>query len=351
MSLKSNAKLLYKALKLKFFGFYYKSKFLKNVEEFESNNLMNNDSIYLNMINAFCSSSGKSHSEASKFISKKYPLKDYQAVKNSTIFNLSKFDFEKINQTLNEKGWYILPEKLDENIIDELMKLAKETPCKVRQTDDNKVKEHELTLYDASNPISILYSLPEESLINNSTIQKLVTDFVFLNICQNYLETEPIWDVTSLWWSTNFSKKSDKNAAQWFHFDMDRIKWLKVFIYLTDVNDNSGPHTFVEGTHRDEAIPFSLLAKGYNRLSDEEVKNNFNEQNFKEFTAPKGTIIIEDTRGLHKGKNVTGTHRCLLQFQMSNSLFGANYPKSRLIDLSKLEKIDKISNRVLSNYK
>ena len=49
------------------------------------------------------------------------------------------------------------------------------------------------------------------------------------------------------------SKKADSEAAQMFHFDLDRIKWLKFFIYLTDVKINSGPHVYVSGTHK----PFS----------------------------------------------------------------------------------------------
>ena len=79
-----------------------------------------------------------------------------------------------------------------------------------------------LSIIDLAHLQSILYSVPEIASINNPLIQKL-QDYVFLEIAQNYLNVEPIWDVTSLWWSTNFSKNLIKNAAQWFHFDMDRL--------------------------------------------------------------------------------------------------------------------------------
>ena len=41
------------------------------------------------------------------------------------------------------------------------------------------------------------------------------------------------------------SDKVDEHAAQMFHFDMDRPKWLKFFIYINDVNEKNGPHFFI----------------------------------------------------------------------------------------------------------
>ena len=54
---------------------------------------------------------------------------------------------------------------------------------------------------------------------------------------------------------------------------------------------------------------------------------NFNKNDVIEFNAPRGTVIAEDTRGLHKGKHVTEGDRLVLQIQFSNSLFGGYYPK------------------------
>ena len=111
---------------------------------------------------------------------------------------------------------------------------------------------------------------------------------------------------------------------------MDRIKWLKIFIYLTDVGQENGPHSFVRGTHRTGAIPLDVLRRGYVRLSDEDVSALYSENDILSFTAPRGSIIVEDTRGFHKGVNVLGDSRLMLQLQFSNSLFGTNYPKAQI---------------------
>jgi hypothetical protein len=63
------------------------------------------------------------------------------------------------------------------------------------------------------------------------------------------------------------------------------------------------------------------------RLTDEEVASAFDDNKIIEFSAPRGTIIAEDTRGLHKGKHVQKGDRLIFQIQFSNSLFGGYYPK------------------------
>ncbi len=154
-----------------------------------------------------------------------------------------------------------------------------------------------------------------------------------------------------MWWHTSYSKVPDKDAAQFWHFDMDRIKWLKFFIYLTDVETTNGPHSFVEGSHRSGGIPTALLKKGYARLEDSEINANYSPDRVIEFAAPRGTVIAEDTRGLHKGKHVEHGDRLVLQLQFSNSLFGGNYPPARMrVVEPKLKAMQTQFPRIYSNY-
>jgi hypothetical protein len=96
------------------------------------------------------------------------------------------------------------------------------------------------------------------------------------------------------------------------------------------VGPQDGPHSFVQGSHVPGGIPEHFLNKGYARLSDEEVRAHYGPDAEVTFAAPRGTIIVEDTRGLHKGNPVTGNSRLILQLQFSNSLFGTVYPKNRI---------------------
>jgi ectoine hydroxylase-related dioxygenase (phytanoyl-CoA dioxygenase family) len=166
-------------------------------------------------------------------------------------------------------------------------------------------------------------------LLANPEVQNLLADQSLATVAQDYLESRPSIDVLAMWWHTAFSDVPDSEAAQYFHFDMDRPKWLKCFIYLTDVTPESGPHVFVAGSHRTGGIPPEFLRRGYVRLMDDEVLAEYGARNIIEFSAPRGTIILEDTRGLHKGANVRRGDRLMLQIQFSNSLFGGSYPEAR----------------------
>jgi hypothetical protein len=107
---------------------------------------------------------------------------------------------------------------------------------------------------------------------------------------------------------------------------MDRIRWIKFFVYLTDVGPDNGPHCFVAGSHKTGGIPNTFLDRGYVRIPDDEIHAAYPNERLIEFTGPRGTIIAEDTRGLHKGRPVVAGHRLMLEFEFSNSLFGATSP-------------------------
>jgi len=72
----------------------------------------------------------------------------------------------------------------------------------------------------------------------------------------------------------------------------------------------------------DNGLPFSLRSKGYTRLDDSQVDTVFPSASWKVFTGPIGSMIVEDTRGLHKGKHVEQGDRLIFQLQFTSSLFG-----------------------------
>jgi ectoine hydroxylase-related dioxygenase (phytanoyl-CoA dioxygenase family) len=111
---------------------------------------------------------------------------------------------------------------------------------------------------------------------------------------------------------------------------MERLRWVKFFFYLTDVTEESGPHIFVPKSHLDRGLPFSLRSKGYTRLEDSHVDKVFPKASWKVFTGPIGSMIVEDTRGLHKGKHVENGDRLVFQLQYTSSLFGKTIDKIQL---------------------
>jgi hypothetical protein len=253
---------------------------------------------------------------------------------NSQAGALGDLNFQDIQshaKKLRQDGFVLFPGVLPAAVCDRLMQFAMQTPASVRRMDhEPETSAERVGLFSADAPLGVRYDYDTSVLLNNLDVQALLADRSLISIAQEYLGSRPVVDVLSMWWHTNYHAQPDSQAAQYFHFDMDRIKWLKVFVYLTDVGPDNGPHMFIKGTQRSGEIPATFLRRGYARLTDDEVFRQYPAERRIQFCAPRGSIIIEDTRGLHKGVNVRGAARLMLQLQFSNSLFGTNSPRSRL---------------------
>jgi GNAT superfamily N-acetyltransferase len=277
------------------------------------------------MVRLFCASGGHSNDLIARLFAAYHPPQ--QLPENLGV--LSRLEPQQIAEAataLRERGFYLYEQRVPAAICDRLLQFALTHPATVRLRDGER-RDTISAVYDPARPIGVRYDFAEADLINHPDVQALMADPAIINAAQAYLGTEPVADVVAMWWNTAFSDRPDSEAAQYFHFDLDRIKWVKFFIYLTDVTSDSGPHYFIAKSHRTGGIPAALLAKGYARLTDEEVSAHYPAQDFIEFAAPRGTILAEDTRGLHKGQNVRAGHRLVLQIQFSNSRFGPPYPK------------------------
>lgn len=137
---------------------------------------------------------------------------------------------------------------------------------------------------------------------------------------------EPVQDMFTMWWSTPHTDgdgeaNARSQAAQLYHYDMDRLAFLKVFFYLTDVTPDTGPHCMIRGSHRSKPGP---LWKD-SRQADATVHAHYGPEDRMELTGPKGSILIVDTRAFHKGKPLVSGERLVFQLEFASDLFGCPY--------------------------
>tara|TARA_B100001939_G_scaffold128833_1_gene111725 strand:+ start:1816 stop:2757 length:942 start_codon:yes stop_codon:yes gene_type:complete len=150
----------------------------------------------------------------------------------------------------------------------------------------------------------------EIDINKTNNIKKIATSDFFVDIAQKYIGNNNI-SVSSLCYISNPVKTSDfekKENAQFFHYDNDFEKFFKVFIYLNDVDEDSGPHSFVQFSHKKKNYKH-LYCK---RIDDQEIKEIYGHENIITFDRPKGSLIFEDTFGLHKGTVPTNKSRIVL---------------------------------------
>lgn len=284
---------------------------------------------YSQMINLFCETRGYSNDILHQII--KTPKRIFSS-SSGILGNFTNGDIRKITKTIEEKGYYIFEDGISSEIGNYLYELGCNTELYQRPLDSESYKNK--PIYSKFNPslvpTSIRYDFDEGMLINDPMIQRIMTDFSVLSIAQSYLGCLPKADVTGMWWHTDFSKEPNAEAATMWHFDMDRVKWLKFFFYLTDVTPDTGPHCFIEGSHRTRGIPKHLLQHGYSRLTDKDIEDFYPKEKYIEYNAKKFTVIVEDTRGLHKGKAVIKGSRLIFQTQFSDHLFGGSYSSKKI---------------------
>lgn len=224
------------------------------------------------------------------------------------------------NSELQREGYALATNAISQDSISKLLDLSLTTLGSYRGTDSGTGSE-ENTFFDRANPKTIRFDVDSNRLFQHEIVQNLAADPKVLKIAQDYLGKLPVLDFVAMWWHTK-SESPDKEAAQYFHFDMERLRWIKFFFYVTDVDKDSGPHVFVPKSHRDFGLPLKLRSLGYTRLEDAQVEGVYPRNSWKEFVGPKGSMIVEDTRGLHKGKHVHSGDRLVFQLQFTTSLFG-----------------------------
>lgn len=160
---------------------------------------------------------------------------------------------------------------------------------------------------------------------------EMASDPEILSLVESYLGTIPTVIVMATWWS--FAGRNNAKDAQLFHYDYDDYRFCKLFLYLTDVDMDSGPHCFVEGTHRADEVynakmkwiaekdRFNDFYARSLRKSDEDVRKYFGKE-FTYLTGNAGSRFIVDTIGIHKGMLPTKHNRllCQITFGVSPSL-------------------------------
>jgi len=278
---------------------------------------------HLALVNLFTATAGQANDAFAKILSLLHP--PYRFVGSAGVLgNLGGADLARIQKQLESDGYYVFEGCLPADFCERIVQRTLQAECLVLGDEMATVPEKVRARYDRRTATAPKYLLTEDDTTDIPEVQELLCDESLLQVAQNYLGAKPIFSGLSMWWSPPVKDQPDVEAAQLFHFDMERIRWLRYFIYLTDVDAESGPHCFIKGSHRTGAIPAEVLREGYTRQDDARILQIYGADAYREFTARRGTIIAEDSRGFHKGLMPRGNDRLLLAFELSSSTFGAN---------------------------
>lgn len=218
---------------------------------------------------------------------------------------LSNEQIKKSVIDLKEKGFKVLDFSLTKEEINSILDFAYTQPTYGQN-------ESEATFFDPKNPPTkqARYVWKIADLVQNNVVKKLMKDSSLHAIAQDYLESKPVLSHITLWLDP-VSENQDYQPHV-YHQDNDGPKYLKFFFYITDVDVNNCPHSFIQGTHRFHKNKKFAVTRRY---TDKELLDFYGNENEIVFTAPAGTVIAEDTMGFHKGSTPKIGYRLLMQIE------------------------------------
>jgi hypothetical protein len=156
----------------------------------------------------------------------------------------------------------------------------------------------------------------------------------FLNIANAYFGMFAKLRYYNVWYT--FATESEARESQLWHFDREDNYILKIFLYLKDVDEGTGPFTYAPETHRKGSRrnlqPEYFLEKNVRRTTDEQMNAVVPKENWIRAVGKKGTIVFADTRGYHKGGEAKTDDRlmftCMFTSSASESKRLINYPNT-----------------------
>lgn len=154
-------------------------------------------------------------------------------------------------------------------------------------------------------PGCLMADYDSETVLHCPHVLSLANSDFMIRTATRYLGCVPTISTFRIWWL--FPGSSPEASAPSFHRDRDDWRCLKLFVYLTDVDETSGPHHFVRGSHRTRPELF------WRTYAAETLEKAFSRDAMCVVTGASGTAFLEATIGLHAGPTPTRRPRLVLQ--------------------------------------
>ncbi len=159
----------------------------------------------------------------------------------------------------------------------------------------------------------------KEKTPSDSPFLRLALDENILGTVAEYLGMMPQLHAIGAW--LNFPADKDAKASQLWHRDPEDLHTIKVFVYLDDVSSEQGPFSYIKQTQPLGALSDKEPIHAHpRRVLDEEMDKTFPRDSWTSCTGDKGTMIIADTVGFHKGGLVRDGHRLLITFTYTSGM-------------------------------
>jgi len=137
-------------------------------------------------------------------------------------------------------------------------------------------------------------------------VERIAHDPRAIATARLFLGAEPILFTSKIYWTQPRPGSHGAAEGGQFHYDVADVKSVTLFVYLSDVDEQSGPHVVVRGTTR-RVTPLQILRR---TVSDAWIARRYAER-IETITGPRGTAWFEDITCYHKQAPGTKTRLML----------------------------------------
>lgn len=244
-------------------------------------------------------------------------LKSYvEEIKNSAIDLIKRRGMssigektEALKRQIENSGYVVIPDFLSDkecgeirNTIEEVIKVNK------RIWIDAESSDHRIFFSNLASPMI-------EGYFRNNFIIEVLSAY----------EKTPSYNGFTLANKVVYKENNAGSGGGW-HRDFVKRKQTKALLYLSPVSEKNGPFQFLEGTHKFDSIVKYQKEFNFkfnqNRFSDQEIEAVIRKypQLLRTITGQPGSLILVDTRGIHRGKPIEdGTRYALTNYYWFNA--------------------------------
>jgi hypothetical protein len=157
-----------------------------------------------------------------------------------------------------------------------------------------------------------LQGVPRPNRSYDTAINRLATHPEVLRVVSNYLGMLPILQRINILYSPN--DEVIEASSQFFHLDPEDVIMMKIFIFVEDVDVETGPTTVLPADRSAAVRQAITYRKG--RVADEVIARLGGKEHLVECTGPAGTLAFLDTcRCFHMGSRKASKPRYAIMVQ------------------------------------
>lgn len=180
-----------------------------------------------------------------------------------------------------------------------------------------ELKKYDLKQLHSQSANKYLVSIPiKENLNKDNPFLRFALHPPLLKVLGSYFGMLPVIENIMIWYSPN--QENFEGSSQLYHLDGQDVRTVQLFVFIEDIDAESGPFTGVEAKESERLATLTNYRKsGYTkRMDDQTVHQNVSPSKIHEFVGPIGSIYLMDTdRCFHYGSRKANKPRFILVFQ------------------------------------